>query len=206
MPAFAQWQDRARMKHSSTKELFAYWDKRRGLQLAPERADIEPGDIRRVLADTFILACERSEHPFRLAGTKICALFGRELKGQAFTYLWDAKTLPAIEDLLAVVGEETVGVVASVVGETGDGFGLNLELLLLPLGTKGRGPARLIGTLAPMEIPYWMGVKPLASLILGGLRHVGPAVDRVEPPLFVAAPDNARLRHGLIVHDGGRED
>jgi len=189
------------MKHPSSKELFAYWDRRRGSRLAPERADIEPGDIRRVLADTFILACDRAEHPFRLAGTKICALFGRELKGEPFTALWDAETLPSIHDLLTVIGEETVGVVASATGETADGFDTSLELLLLPLGTS-----RLIGVLAPMEIPYWIGVRPVKSLVLGHLRHVGPAIDRFEPPVFVAAPANTRLRHGLVVHDGGRQD
>ena len=55
----------------------------------PSAADIEPGAIRRVLADTFILAFdEPAGHPFRIAGTRVCALFGRELKGEAFLDLW----------------------------------------------------------------------------------------------------------------------
>ena len=73
------------MKHPSTRELFDYWNARRGRRLAPERDDIEPGHIRRVLADTFIFAFDEGKgHPFRLAGTRVCALFGRELKGEAF--------------------------------------------------------------------------------------------------------------------------
>ena len=43
------------MKHSSNRELFEYWNKRRGRRSAPERGEIEPGAIRHVLADTFIL-------------------------------------------------------------------------------------------------------------------------------------------------------
>ena len=73
------------MKHTSTRELFAYWDRRRGRRPAPERGEIEPGPIRRVLGDTFILSFdEPAGHPFRLAGTRVCALFCRELKGEGF--------------------------------------------------------------------------------------------------------------------------
>ena len=57
------------MKHPSNRELFDYWNKRRGERLAPERADIEPAAIRHVLGDTFVIemcgsarksACERA--------------------------------------------------------------------------------------------------------------------------------------------------
>src|SRR3954454_9451040 len=44
------------MKHASIRELFAYWNLRRGARLAPDRSDIDPAVIRGVLADTFILA------------------------------------------------------------------------------------------------------------------------------------------------------
>ena len=43
------------MKHESIRQLFDYWNERRGTREAPERSDIEPGAIRRALADTFIL-------------------------------------------------------------------------------------------------------------------------------------------------------
>ena len=77
------------MKHAASQELYAYWEERRGTRPAPERAEIEPGAIRQVLSDAFILALDdRAGHPFRLAGTRVCALFGRELKGERFIGLW----------------------------------------------------------------------------------------------------------------------
>lgn len=193
------------MKHSSTRELFAYWDTRRNDRLAPERADIEPGDIRRALGDTFIIDCDRPGYPFRLAGTKVCALFGRELKGESFTTLWAPQSLKPFADLLATVIVETAGAVASVTGETGDHETMDLEMLLLPLAGQG-ATVRLIGSLSPMVIPYWLGVRPLQSLTLGGLRHVGPAVDSIAAPRLVAGPANTQIRHGLVVYDGGRQD
>ena len=56
---------------------------------APKRTEIEPADIKRLLADTFILEKDtRGEAMFRLAGTRLCAIYGRELKGFSFPSLW----------------------------------------------------------------------------------------------------------------------
>jgi len=60
------------------------------LRAAPERSDIEPDAIRRALADTFIVAYDRGNgHAVRIAGTRLCAAFGREFRGAAFIDLWD---------------------------------------------------------------------------------------------------------------------
>ncbi len=77
------------MKHPSNRELFDYWNERRGERLAPERAEIEPSAIRHVLGDTFVLEVNGAgNHLFRIAGTRLCALFGRELKTESFLPLW----------------------------------------------------------------------------------------------------------------------
>src|SRR3954471_5022016 len=69
------------MKHPSNRELFEYWNLRRGERLPPERSDIDPGAIRKILGDTFVLEMSGINNPvFRLAGTRLCALFARELK------------------------------------------------------------------------------------------------------------------------------
>ena len=61
------------MKHATSRLLFAYWDGLRGDRAAPERSQIEPGQIRHILADTFILAIEPDgQAEFRLAGTRAC--------------------------------------------------------------------------------------------------------------------------------------
>lgn len=102
-----------RMKHATTREVFAYWDNCRGDRLAPERSDIEPGAIRSVLSDTFILTFDRKAgHPFRLAGTRLCAVMGCELKGEPFADLWSEESRKQIDDLLKTIAEETARLVA----------------------------------------------------------------------------------------------
>ena len=71
------------MKHASTKTVFAHWNTRRGARPAPARAEIDPVALRHALGDTFILAADfAGELRSRLAGTRICALFCRELRGK----------------------------------------------------------------------------------------------------------------------------
>lgn len=195
------------MKHPSNCELYAYWNERRGNRLAPERADIEPSAIRRVLGDTFVLAVDGIGHyPFRLAGTRLCALFGRELKSESFVKLWERAGQTSMRELLAVVMEEKTGVVASVTGSTSDDsiLAVNMELLLLPLSHESRSEARVIGALAPMAAPYWLGARAVGPLRLGMFRHVGAAVEAAPVPRIVAAA--GRTRHGLVVYQGGRQD
>jgi hypothetical protein len=195
------------MKHATTQEVFAYWDNCRGNRPAPERSDIEPGAIRRVLCDTFILTFDRKAgHPFRLAGTRLCAIMGCELKGESFSELWREDSRDEIESLLKTIAEETVGLVASASGETESGHKIDLELLLLPLGHRGRMPARLLGSLSPLRPPYWAGVTPVLDLTLGGYRHLGPNVDAASAPHFRAARLEQAGRRGLVVVQGGRVD
>ncbi|MGA3310411.1 MAG: PAS domain-containing protein [Xanthobacteraceae bacterium] len=189
------------MKHAASRELYAYWQERRGTRPAPERAEIEPGAIRGVLSDAFILALDRSAgHPVRLAGTRVCALFGREIKGESFLGLWTNASQPIIASLLAILADECTGTVAGVTARNGTGEPIDLELLLLPLGARRPSFARTIGVLAPLRVPQWLGASPIGALTLGGRRHVGAALEKRLLPRFMAP----RGRRGLVVYEGGR--
>lgn len=191
------------MKHASTRQLFEYWTERRGRRPAPDRGEIEPGAIRRVLADTFILAFDNAAgHPFRIAGTRVCAAFGRELKNEAFVGLWTPESTSLVRDLIAVVAAELVGVVASAQGADGEGASLELELIVLPLCHGGRTDARMLGALVPTAAHHWVGTSTLGSLTLGTLRYVGGDLERA--PQLVPALPIGRIRHGLVVYDGGQ--
>jgi len=193
------------MKHSSSRELFAYWDRQRGNRAAPERVDIEPAAIRRVLGDTFILGADVGiEHRFRLAGTRVCALFGRELKNEPFVTLFEQPHQSSVRELVAIVAEETVGVIAGIHGRTTEGFATELELLLLPLCHRGNINRRMVGILAPSEVPFWLGSSQLGPIALGSLRHIGPSIETVAAPRFAATARPEQLRQGFVVYDGGR--
>jgi hypothetical protein len=194
------------MKTASSRRLFDYWNQRRGSRAAPERGDLEPGAIRQLLADTFVLALDPpAGHPLRLAGTRMCALFCRELRGEPFQCLWNEASRPQIRELISIVTEEASPAVGGVCARpSGDYPAADLELLLLPLYHRGVRNARMLGMLAPIGVPFWLGTSPVAGLSLGALRHLGTgAMARVAPPVL-AAGRPGRVRNGFLVYDGGR--
>ena len=194
------------MKHSSTRAVYAYWEERRRTRTAPERADIDPGAIRSALGDTIMLAADFvDEMRFRLAGTRVCALFAREIKGELFTALWSEQSRASINEVLDILTSEQIGAVAGLSGRTAEGDQVELELLLLPLAHSGHARIRAIGVMVPTVPPYWLGAKPVMELTLGTLRHLGPALEKAVGPRFKPPKIGRRGRHGFTVYSGGRE-
>lgn len=192
------------MKHASTRAVFAHWTDRRGVRPAPDRADIDPVAIRHALGDTVMLSADFvDELRYRLAGTRVCALFCREMKGESFAAPWSEPSRGPITDLLAIVTGEQSGAVAGVTARTDDGDTVELELLLLPLAYAGHARIRALGVLVPTAVPYWLGEKPVTALELGTTRHVGADADGT--PQFIRSPQGSRVRHGFVVYSGGRE-
>jgi hypothetical protein len=189
------------MKHPATRELYHYWNRRRGLRATPERSEVEPFHLKGILPDTFVLSIDANAgHPFRIAGTRICALFGRELKRRSFVGLWDEGL--QVLDLLEAVAADRTGLVAGA-HATIDGVRTDLEVLVLPLTQGGTRPTRFIGTLAPFGSPNWLRAQPASRLTLGMHRHVGGAVEHLGPRLISGA-QAGHAHEGLRVLEGGR--
>src|SRR5262249_46502565 len=156
---------------------------------------------------TFILAYDAAHgHSFRIAGTRLCAAFGRELRGTSFTSPWDQVSSRTINDLLAAVTRECIGAVAGARGCNADGEVLGFGLVLLPLRQQTATDARVLGALAPQDLPYWFGMNPVGKLALGAIRYLGhentqnlntPNLDAREPEEPAPLPTGGRIRHGL---------
>lgn len=184
------------MKHATTRELYAYWQRLRGTRPAPDRSEIEPSDIRRVLGDTFILeAVSRHEYRFRLAGTRVCALYGRELKGKDFLTFWSGKDNEAVATMLAAVSQDAAAAVFGMNGRSAHERDLACEILLLPIRQKGEGWTRILGCLVPMSDPYWIGIHPILSQSISSLRLIWPD----ERPHFLLRGDQVASDEILAV-------
>jgi len=193
------------VKHVSTRIIFDYWNRQRGQRSAPTRSEIDPGAIRHALGDTFMLAADFIDGiRFRLAGTRVCALFGREIKGESFNVFWSDAGRAQVANIVNAAVNETIGTVAGVTGRTEKGLETELELLLLPFNHDGRTRVRALGSLAALAPPYWLGEEPIAELELQTLRHVGARQTGVAGPQFRSGT-GLRMRHGFMVYSGGRE-
>ena len=137
-------------------------------------------------------------HPVRLAGTRLCALFGREIKGELFLDFWASSSADhgrsCVDSFRRMHRHGRGGHGQNEAGEV-----VELELLLLPLGVRRPSFARAIGVLAPLKVPAWLGATPIGPLTLGGRRHIGAEFEKRLMPRFMAP----RGRRGFKVYDGG---
>jgi hypothetical protein len=185
------------MKHPSSREFFAYWDDQRGAERAPDRSDIEPGPVRELLGDIFVLSYDPGAgHPFRVAGTRVCALLDCDLKGQGFASLFMPDSRREIEDLVGIVAEELLAIVAGVTASAADGSKAHLELLLLPFNNRAHTPLSLTGLLAPLEGEY----HALKDFNLTSWRTIGHPPRRFHP----RALRKWSVARGFMVYEGLR--
>jgi hypothetical protein len=187
--------------------LFAHWDRLRGERSAPIRGDIDPAHLRNFLADVFMLDAKPwQEGRIRLAGTRICALFGHELKGQRLPELWFESERAEVARLVGAVTGGMHGLVASLTGETSQGRELDLEMLLLPVRPNASSQCGAIGSFAALALPSWFGVDAITSLSTRTIRMIERR-SRVQSGFgrFAPAPD-PKVKPGehLIVLPGGK--
>lgn len=172
------------MKHSATRELFAYWNDLRGERAAPERSEIDPSAIRDILADTFMLDVDLEQRfPFRLAGTRVNGLFDAEQEGRSFLDLWRGEERRNIAAILLTVADGACPVVAGGVTVTEGHEESAVELLLLPLRHHAKTHSRILGLIKLTKKPTWLGLLPLGPITLRSLRIIDAEECETERPI-----------------------
>lgn len=213
-----------RFIHPSSLELYSYWNARRGARPAPYRSEIEPADISEQLADIFILDVENGHRfTWRLAGTRICTLHCRELKGRDFMSDWTGSNEESMRSLLRTVVDKNLVAVLEISGRNTRNQNIEMEMVLMPLHVQGSNEQRVLGCLLPLDQPYWLGISPPVQRDIQTTRLIWPGTplreplpkyaamageigsDREPAPLlFMPQPNMRRVGH-LVVLQGGKE-
>ncbi len=210
------------MNQNGSITLFQYWNRLRDGRPAPKRSEVEPADIKALLADTFILERDtRGEAVFRLAGTRLCAGYGRELKGFSFPSLWRDKDQRLVSRLIHGVFEQKSVVLITYEGFSRNGRSNRFELLALPLDGGVENP-RCLGVVSAVEKPFWLGADPITDALIDAIRVIDPdkepmflknrpeisvpslAPTELEAPETISALGRSRRIRHLVVFEGGR--
>lgn len=75
---------REKIGHDRLRQLYDYWDGKRGTRVMPARGDLDPVDIPALLPNLILVDVERGgqiRYRFRLYGTEVCAIRGMDLTG-----------------------------------------------------------------------------------------------------------------------------
>jgi hypothetical protein len=176
------------MNNAASSTLFAYWDQLRAGRPAPDRTEIDPRAIAPVLGDTFVLEAGRDGTlTYRLAGSRACALFARELKGSGFLDTFTGEARSALVRSLGDALAAPAGLMANLTATSIAGRSVALEAVILPLVHRGRLGGRLIGAVSAGDLPYWIGRDELVRIDLEAVRLLWPSWQGV-PTLAAAAP------------------
>jgi hypothetical protein len=203
------------MRQEATRELFAYWTTLKAGRNAPERSALDPSMIRSLLRDMFILARGPGQTwHYRLAGTRLTALAGRELRGLNFDAWWSVPDRRDVGRMLATVATDATPLVAGVEATAIEANSVDAELLLLPLCHEGHLGERVLGGLFPgaesMKHAAWHADRlSLVSLrIVGAESAFRTSARKGIPPNLPSAPRDMAVvrRQGLRVIAGGRRD
>jgi hypothetical protein len=207
------------MRHKASVELFRYWNRLRNGRAAPKRSDVQPMTISSLLSDIFILEVGE-ETVFRLAGTRLCETYGRELLGLPFRSLFMEDAQRTADRVVSgVAAEKSVAVIVFEAVSHG-GRTMDFEMLLLPFD-NGESQ-RCLGVVSPRERPFWLGADPVKRARIISIRVIEsdlvpmfvksrPAIETTQatpktPRLFNRPVSQAARRAGhLVVLPGGRD-
>jgi hypothetical protein len=159
------------MRVQTIIDIFDYWNRIRGLEVAPLRSQVEPTALRRILSSVFILeSTEEGRVAFRLAGTRICDLFGRDLRGAHFSDLWAKGQHDDIDKTAAGVMEHVIPALLTATGYSTAGHRASFEIIMMPLRSKEGNCDRMLGAIAPATTTSWLEAVPVEFLALDRSR------------------------------------
>lgn len=171
------------MQHRSSIEIWQYWERIRGANAAPVRRDVDPCAIGSILPDLFILEMGKDGRPlFRLAGTRICNGFGRELRGTRFADLWVPPQRDSIQMDISDVMSDEAPMVAQVTATSLGGQSMVMEMAVLPMRSNGTGSDRAIGALSVDHRVQWYGNDPLVELAGARFYRISGITAEFKPP------------------------
>lgn len=145
------------MQTTTARAIYAYWSRVRAGRDIPNRRDIEPADLRQHLPDLFILEQSAGAGPsFRLAGTRLCSLFGRELRSAGLQRLFAPDVRERVLRICASSMAQRTPALLHASAYGGSDRAAGIEILLLPISSHAAHADRLFGVLCPIE-----AVQPL---------------------------------------------
>lgn len=140
--------------HPRIRAIYEYWRAIHPTEGLPGRQHFDPLDIPALLPDIFLLDV-RSDGPsfqFRLIGTGVTALYGREFTGQPFEAAYeDGKAAPIYQDACAILTDKAPRWRRSPPAFQRSRDYLLLERLLLPLAENGATVDILLGFLLVVQ-------------------------------------------------------
>lgn len=193
------------MRHSRSKLLYDYWASLSEDDTPPFRHEIEPHRIKSVLPNAFILQFHDPDHiVFRLAGTHICELYGREFRDQNFLQLWNDNARRSVRALINTVLHKGQPGIIEYTAETFDQTRIPAEILLLPLRDASGSNTRVLGCVVHKASQRFLGAKKIVSQEVIAVHILNDEEERMVPEVADHILNGTRPPYLKLVHSKSR--
>jgi hypothetical protein len=196
------------MRHSAAKAILSYWH-----SIVPEdggapgHAALQPRALKSHLPDLFIIErMDRAVFSFKLAGTRMCARYGRELRDHDFIRLWPSAQHGEVLAQLTQALQSAAPVVLKGAAATLDGDVVPFSILLMPIADAEGNVNRLMGAMLTADD---RALRQGACLISQSLETAEDTIED-EPVEMLASDVFAQGRETKVaflrVIDGWKDD
>jgi hypothetical protein len=162
------------MLHPGSRQLFRYWETLRAEKAYPRREDVDFAAIKAVMPDLVIIERDhlRKSFRYRLAGSRVCALFGMNLTGTDAFASWDHFETDVIRRHLEIALTRFQPAVIRMRLTTDRDQQLAAELVVLPVQMQNSNRVQLIGGMFPFRPAASMGHTVIAARELVSARVI----------------------------------
>ncbi len=146
-------QAESQILHPSSRALFRWWETMRAESAAPHRALLDLKQVGELVPNLFIIERDRPRHGYRwrLAGTRICELYRRELTGSDVFSGWDNFERETVRRLLDGVAGRLQPAIMRLRLHTSLSQTIGAEWIALPLQPQNRTGIQVFGGLFPFR-------------------------------------------------------
>jgi hypothetical protein len=196
--------------HPGSRRLFAHWESLRAERAYPDREQFTFEPVKDLMPDMVILerGTARGGYRFRLAGSRVCALFGRNLTlSDAFSG-WDAYEASVLGKHFDLAFDNFQPILMRMRLLTDTGMALAAEFIAMPIRARGTNRIQLIGGLFSFRDQGDLAHKSIHTRELTSARAIwtehGNDVPRHYANGASPSPEKRSGRPLLRVFEGGK--
>lgn len=191
--------------HPGSRALFRHWETIRAERAAPERDDFDLTRIHAILPDLFVLERDhlRQTFRFRLAGTRVCRLYRREMTRTDALVGWDQFERDTLFRLFNTTVASRQPCVLRLRLHSNMNHVIGVEMLCLPVVARDRSHIQIIGGLFAFRDSENLGYDRISTMELTGARTIWTEHAEGGLPLRPRT-EGLRPRRPFTVIAGGR--
>ena len=164
----------ADIMHPSSRILFRFWEAARGEMPAARKQDLDLKKIAGILPNICILERDlnKPSYKWRLAGTGICQIWGKEITGHDVLEGWgdfERQTMASGFDMVIATLQPYVARFRAV-NDLGSEIGI--EFIAFPIQDSNCGAIQILGAVVPFRSPDWLGTQNLMGFQLSAMRKI----------------------------------